>query len=167
MFPCYRYIEMEKKEFETFVGSIRHKLLMSAYRHLGNTDDAEDVVQDTVLKLWAMRCQLGEHDSPEKLAMLIVHRLCLNNIRNAMRSGDMKDVAYMVSPEEHYISCEEDRRIMEAVETLPDKQQMILRMKHIEGFETFEIAHITGMKEDAVRANLSRARKKIMKYFGL
>lgn len=51
------------------------------------------------------------------------------------------------------------QEILEVIGTLPDLQQSILRMKHLEGFEVEEIARLTGSTPVAVRTNLSRARK--------
>jgi translation elongation factor TU len=58
-----------------------------------------------------------------------------------------------------------EEKVMQLIATLPDAQQAILRMKHIDGLETSEIASITGSSEEAIRKNLSRARKRILKMF--
>jgi len=54
---------------------------------------------------------------------------------------------------------------MRIIDQLPEIQQNILRMKHIDGFEIEEIVGITGSKPEAVRMNLSRARKKVRDVF--
>ena len=51
------------------------------------------------------------------------------------------------------------------MEQLPGLQQTILRMKHVDGFEVKEIAELTGSSPEAVRVNLSRARKKVKELF--
>ena len=55
--------------------------------------------------------------------------------------------------------------VMQIIDRLPDLQQSILRMKHIDGFEIDEIAEITGSRPESVRMNLSRARKKVKEMF--
>ena len=57
------------------------------------------------------------------------------------------------------------QEILEVIGTLPDLQQSILRMKHLEGFEVEEIARLTGSTPVAVRTNLSRARKRVKEQF--
>ena len=52
-------------------------------------------------------------------------------------------------------------RVRFLISKLPTLQQVIIRMKDIEGYELAEIAEITGSQVEAVRMNLSRARKKI------
>jgi RNA polymerase sigma-70 factor (ECF subfamily) len=56
-------------------------------------------------------------------------------------------------------------QVMKIINRLPELQQTILRMRHIEGFEIDEIAAITGSTNEAIRMNLSRARKKVKEFF--
>ena len=51
------------------------------------------------------------------------------------------------------------------IKRLPDGQQIILRMKHIDGMETSEIAQMIGSTDGAVRVQLSRARNKVSELF--
>ncbi len=161
---------MEQKDFEIEVSRIRPHLLQQALRYLGNSDDAEDVTQETLLKLWSMRQQLEQYHSTEALAMTMTKHLCFNRLRTAvypMCDWSKDDISDGETPEDSYIEKEEERRILEAMKTLPDVQQATLRMKHIDGLEVSEIARITGTSEVGVRTNLSRARKKMLNYFGI
>ena len=63
------------------------------------------------------------------------------------------------------MDAEETSEVMRLIGLLPDMQQTVLRMKHVEGLEIDEIAQMIGSKPDAVRQNLSRARKKIRDQF--
>ena len=56
-------------------------------------------------------------------------------------------------------------RIRQLISQLPAVQQTIIRMKDVEGYEIGEIAEITGSQVEAIRSNLSRARKKIREQF--
>ena len=55
--------------------------------------------------------------------------------------------------------------LLRAIDTLPSKQQIVLRLKHIEGMDVNEIAETIQMSEDAVYQNLSRARRAILNKF--
>lgn len=160
---------MQQKEFETLIRRIRWQLHHEALRLLADNDEAEDVTQEAVLKLWAMRRQLDEYHSVEALAMVMVRRLSLSRKRTAatisLTDCQQTDVSNDASPEELLIMQEEEAKVMQLIATLPDAQQAILRMKHIDGLETSEIASITGSSEEAIRKNLSRARKRILKMF--
>jgi RNA polymerase sigma-70 factor (ECF subfamily) len=101
--------------------------------------------------------------------MVMVRRLSLSRKRTAatisLTDCQQTDVSNDASPEEQLIMQEEEAKVMQLIATLPDAQQAILRMKHIDGLETSEIASITGSSEEAIRKNLSRARKRILKMF--
>ena len=151
---------MEQKDFEIFVLQTRLKLLRSAEILLKDADDAEDAVQDTVFKLWAMRNRLVE-----ALSMVVLRRICLNRLRRA--NFDLPPTVPDTEPsaEQRLIGREETERVEKLIASLPDKQQTVLRMKHADGLETATIAQLTGISEEAVRQNLSRARRRILKYF--
>lgn len=159
---------MEQKEFETEIWRIRRRLLSEAQRYLEDGDEAEDITQDAVLKLWYMRQQLDSYQSVEALAIVMVRRLALSKKRT--RIVPMADYATTEAithetPESQFVSQEEEAKVLKLLATLPDAQQAVLRMKHVDGLETSEIASIIGSSEEAVRKNLSRARKKIMEMF--
>lgn len=160
---------MEQKEFETLIRQIRPKLYAEALRLLTDGDEAEDVTQETVLKLWTIRQQLEAYRSVEALAVVMVRRLALSRKRVAttipLSNWQQTDTDSIDSPEDLLISREEETKVIKMISTLPDAQQTVLRMKHIDGLETSEIARITGSSEEAIRQNLSRARKKILKMF--
>lgn len=156
---------MNPKAFEIWIKELRPQLFLLSVRILGDEDEAEDVVQDTVLKLWSMEGRLDEYRSADALARVITRRLSLNAIRNKRHRRVSLEIPMSDSPEDRMINEEEEEREMELIRSLPDKQQAILRMKHIDGMEVSEIARITGMTRDAVRQNLSRARKKIISLF--
>ena len=155
---------MEQKAYEQWVWELRPRLVDTAAALLKSTDEAEDVVQETALKLWAMRQQLGDYRSPDALALTIVRRLCLNRLRGSRPSVQQETVSHY-TPEAELISHEEAARLLRLMERLPDAQQAVLRMKHLEGMEVAEIARTIGSTAEAVRQNLSRARRQIMKQF--
>lgn len=167
---CRIDVVMTQKEFEIKMKQLRPHLFLEAKRILGDEDAAEDMVQDAVLKLWFMRDRLDEYRSLRALSAVMMRHLCLNYLRNEKgRKGEMKlgtaPVVTDQSPEERLIAKEEERELMHLIQMLPDKQQSVLRMKHVDELETGEIARITGMTEPAVRKNLSRARMRILQHF--
>lgn len=145
---------------------MRRQLVGEAMKVLHDSDEAEDAVQDTVIKLWTMRDRLDEYRSVESLAMVVVRRLALNRLRGVRKVevGENREDGEL-SPEERFIHEEEQREMTLSIARLPDKQRAVLRMKHIEGLETEEIARLIGITEEAVRKNLSRARRALMRRF--
>ena len=158
----------QQKELERVIVGMRRRLMDEARRFLRNQDEAEDTVQDVVLKLWTMRDRLGDYRSVEAMAVVITRHLCLSRKRDYGKCLDLqalKETTGSGSPEQLLIGRETEGRLLELIDSLPDRQQAILRMKHVDGMETDEIAALTGMTADSVRQNLSRARRNIMKRF--
>jgi len=133
---------------------IRPRLHSEALRHLLGSDEAEDVAQEAVLKLWAMRQELDKYRSVEALAIVMTKRIALTRKRTRIIPlSDKQEIEIQESgtPETAIISREEEDRLLKMMSTLPDAQQTVLRMKHLDGLETSEIAHIIGCSEEAVR----------------
>lgn len=148
---------------------MRPALLRLAMHYTEDTDEAEDVIQDVLLKLWFLRERLDTYRSIDALAMVITRHLCINRKRGAHLDTVALEEGMHIgtddSPERILIKEEKMEELLALIATLPDLQQAILRMKHIEGFEVEEIARLTGSTPVAVRTNLSRARKKVREQF--
>ena len=160
---------MEKHVFEIEVQRMRPALLRMATHYTEDTDEAEDVVQETLLKLWFLRDRLSQYRNVEALAMVITKHLCINRKRGQhLVTVSLEEGLTIVSeqnPERRLMDEERMQELLELIATLPDLQQSILKMKHIEGMEVEEIARLTGSTPIAVRTNLSRARKKVREQF--
>jgi len=160
---------MELETFKTTVLPLREKLLKFSLKMTNEGADAEDIVQEAFLKLWYIREKLDGYNSVEALSVQVVKNLCLDRLR-AKHTDRMPENGEMLladtsSPEvllEQQDTVEVIRRI---IEKLPTLQQSIIRMKDVEGYELSEIAEITGTQVEAVRVNLSRARKKVREQF--
>lgn len=155
---------MEQEQFKKEILPLRDRLLSYARRLLGNRDDAEDVVQEVLLKLWFMRNDLERYDHIPALSLTIAKHLSLNLLKKNEREYDALDEnteAGDISPHTSLEQKDEAEHLLKIINRLPDLQQSILKMKHIDGLETNEIATLTGSAPEAVRMNLSRARKKV------
>ena len=115
---------MEQKEFETLIRQIRPKLHTEALRLLTDSDEAEDVTQETVLKLWTIREQLEAYRSVEALAVVMVRRLAFSRKRVAttipLADWQQTDTDSIDSPEDLLISQEEETKVIRMISTLPD-----------------------------------------------
>lgn len=171
---CFRsfvviLIEMELETFKITVLPIREKLIRLVWRMMEDRSDAEDIVQETFLKLWQIRGKLDDYRSVEALAMQIAKNLTLDKLKQHRPEGpDITSLSLdsgIRNPEEELEQRDAVIRIRLLISRLPSLQQAIIRMKDIEGYELAEIAEITGSQVEAVRVNLSRARKKIREQF--
>lgn len=164
------YMQMTTKEFEILARTLRPRILKTSRQIVGSDDDAEDIVQDTMLKLWELRDDLGEYRSVEALATIVAKRLSLNFIRRqhpsaldeAVQTADSEPTA-----EEQMILHQRNSYIDSVLSKLPDSQQSLLRMRHIEGYDNAEIARVLGSNEGAVRTALCRARRRVAELFDI
>jgi len=156
---------MELNQFKITVVPLRGKLLNYARKLTDDSSDAEDVVQEVMLKLWNIRQKLEEYNSIEALAVRITHNLCMDMWRSKRTDQVSLDqvpvVSQTVNPERVLEGNDEIRLMREIISSLPTLQQTIIRIKDIEEYETEEIAQITGCSSESIRSNLSRARKKV------
>ena len=146
---------MTQEEFKDEVGRLRPKLLGVARRYVGD-EDAEDVVQDVLLRLWQM---LGQLRLPiDALASVLTRNMAVSLLRRQPRP---QPDASMMADEGDAGDDERLARILSVIEGLPPLQQTILRLRHMEGMELRDIAALTGSSEVAVRKALSRARQAV------
>lgn len=148
---------------------MRERLLLYARKLLDDPDDAEDVVQEVFLKLWYTRDVLDRYQNLPALATRIAQRLCLNRLKTRGRiEGDLSECLALSDDTTPYTQLERKEnveRVMRIIDMLPGLQQAILRMRHVDGLEVDEIAGLTGSTPEAIRMNLSRARKRVRDQF--
>jgi RNA polymerase sigma factor (sigma-70 family) len=161
---------MDAKEFKERVLPVSQKIFRYANRLLNNEHDAEDVVQEIWLKLWDMRVQLGNIRSIEAFAYRMTRNLCLDKIKlkKPQYYDDREDGAYRYEeadqrpdPGSRLEMKDTVERVNQIVGRLPEQQKTLLQMRDVEGLEYEEIADITGLEINAIRVNISRARKKV------
>ncbi len=159
---------MTTTEFEILARNLQPRLVRTARAIVG--DEAEDVAQETMLKLWSLRDSLDEYRSVEALAVLMSRRMAINAVRDrhpGRLTGLEEAQATVESAEEAVISRQRSEYVDSVLASLPDTQQTLLRLRHIEGYDNASIAQLLGTSEGAVRTALSRARRAVAKVFDI
>ncbi len=145
------------------VKAMRPTLLSVARGILGSNEEAEDVVQDAMLRLWQLR------DEPimnvRGFARVVVRNLSLSKVRRKRATVDIARADIANDEESELIRNEQIDRMMELVDALPTMQQTVLRMRHMQEMTMADIASLIGTSEAAVRQSLSRARRSIVEQF--
>lgn len=163
------YIRMDIVEFKRIVIKLRPSLLLVARDITGNIQDAEDVVQDVCLKIWHFRERFSEFQNVEAYGTTMVKNLSIDRVRSRKSSTDEMELMKQESNTRLPDSLLEEKEVHEAIHriinTLPPLQHRILQLKDIEGYETDEIAELMGIAPEAVRNNLSRARKRVRELY--
>jgi RNA polymerase sigma-70 factor (ECF subfamily) len=154
---------METATFNNEIVGISDKLYRLAKSILHDGEAAKDAVQDLHLKLWEKRNELGDVRKLPAFAMRSMRNLCLDLLRKSREEEELSLLSEDKSPNPYQESEQKDMvaRVRYFIERLPELQRTIIQMRDVEELEIREIAYITEISENAVSANLSRARQKI------
>ena len=145
---------MTTEAFQQQAGELRKQLVSIAHKYMGNTDEAEDIAQDAMIKLWLMREQLTLPIAG--MASIVTRNLCIDALR---KKHHTIDIAQLPDEADFSDDGEQIEQLLKVIDSLPSTQRTILRMRHLQGMEMREIALVLGSTEVAVRKTLSRARK--------
>ena len=160
---------MDRQQFERTVAVYRRDFHALALKILGNSDDAEDVAQETLLRLWDIADRLGDYTSVKSLGMLVTRNKCIDRIRAARPTAPLDEADgpddEAPPPDHRLIEADAERTRNRLLDQLPEMQRRVITLRHVEGLDTPEIAEITGQREDAVRVTLSRARRRLKELF--
>jgi RNA polymerase sigma factor (sigma-70 family) len=161
---------MIARDFKTNILPVSKKLLRFATLFLKDEDEAKDVVQDVFLKLWQKRDELEKVDNIEAFAMRMTRNRCLDVIRasktitiSAETDRKLKEESVDVHKQVEFI--ESANQIKKLINQLPDLQRTVMYLRDIEQLTYDEIAETTELQLNAIRVNLSRARKKVRDEF--
>ena len=160
---------MEKEEFCILARQLRGDILTLSRRFLKEESEAEDNVQDTLLKLWTVREKLDEVRSVKALAHAVCKNLCISKLRKRrIFPMELSDEIRLISTHDSEWMLEEKENaqwLEDSIAGLPAAQMQILRMSQQDGLENNEIAEVLGISETTVRTALCKARKKLLEQF--
>jgi RNA polymerase sigma-70 factor (ECF subfamily) len=143
---------------------MKDKLYRLALRMLFNEQDAEDVVQETMIRIWDRREEWGQWNSLEAYCVTAVKNRCLDRLRRQSLRPVREDWdinSNEKDPHEKMVAKETFVQIRKCMDELPQNQQLVVQLREIEGLSYNEIAEVLGMSLDQVKVNLFRARNAI------
>ena len=157
---------MQASDFKQLFLPCHRKLFSVAYRLMSNAQAAEDMVQETFLKLWMQHDKMEKVDNPEAYSITVLRRIFYDKMRVGHLQEVDKDVGSLQISSSQNISkqleeADEYQRIRLLITHLPEPQARIMLMRDIEDCSFEEISTETGLTEVNIRSILSRARKKI------
>ena len=164
---------MKNISFKTDVLPMKDKLFRLAFRITLNQQDAEDVVQETLIKIWNRHDQWDEIESLEAWAMTIARNMALDVLRKQDNHRTVsldEPITQHPSPITHtpYEQMMEKERIAmvrNLMNSLPEKQRTAMQLRDFEDKSYKEIAAIMQISEDQVKINIFRARQFIKKTY--
>lgn len=163
---------MKKIDFRTDVLPLKNILFRLAQRITLNREEAEDVVQETMIKMWNVRNEWQAIESLEAYSLRICRNLAIDrtkkmSFRNLslderqQEGHERPDASFAASPERQAVVHDKFETVRKLIETLPEKQRSIIQLRDFEGKPYKEIAGILGITEEQVKVYLFRARQTI------
>lgn len=155
---------MENISFRTTVLPLSDRLYRLALRITMNRAEAEDVVQDTLLKVWEHRNEWEQINNLEAFAIATCRNRALDIVKRAGRNTEnLNEMAHFSSqtPQEQLEATEQISLVRRLMDELPEVQRTIMLLRDIEGKTYQEIAEMLEISETQVKVYLHRARTKI------
>ena len=160
---------MKKISFQNDILPLKNELYRLALRITLNPAEAEDVVQETMIKIWNRRDQWDEIESIEAFSLTICRNLAVDKMRKIEGqnqsldevANDAPDRSYSSNPEEQAMQQDRIELIRRLIGQLPEKQRSAMQLRDFEGKSYKEIAAIMGISEEQVKVNIFRARQAI------
>ena len=158
---------MEASQFKAIFLPCHRKLYVVAWHLTRNKQAAEDLIQETFLRLWTRRHLLTDIENPEAYSIMTLRRIFYdvkrikhieeteNEVSAMQYSGETNDLNDCIEAKDQW------QRIRAMILALPDPQGRVMLMRDVEGRTYEEISAETGLTEVNLRSVLSRARKKI------
>ena len=163
---------MKKISFRNDVLPLKNELYRLALRITLNHAEAEDVVQETMIKVWNRRDRWDELESIEAFCLTICRNIAIDKTKKAenqnqslMDVHDAPDHSYTSNPEEQAMQQDRISLIRRLIDTLPEKQRSCMQLRDFEGKSYKEIAKILDVSEEQVKINIFRARQTIKQKF--
>jgi len=135
---------------------------------LNNKQEAEDIVQETLIKLWIKKEELNKISNIEAWSMTIVKNASYDVLRKVKKfnlAGFESDLEKLSSdsPELSLNRSEDLNRIRQMIYELPERQQQLVFLRDIEGHSYLEISNFMGIDQNLVKVVLFRARENLRK----
>ena len=154
--------EQIEKEAEEILDIHGNSIIRLAISYLHNKEDEEDILQETMIKFVTVR-PVFENDAHRKAWLM---RVASNLAKNRIDYNKVRDTMELNEEIAGEVQQDLDRgdtykAIWDAVRSLPVYQREAIHLFYQEGYQTSEIAVITGRREATVRSDLKRARDKL------
>jgi RNA polymerase sigma-70 factor, ECF subfamily len=165
--------------FEQLVHAHDHAVLRLAFRITGSETDAQDIYQETFLKIYEKLSSFRFESCFSTWIYRIVTNLCLDHLRknrnrretSAIKvnaEGEEYDLLNQLSdhsaannPEQHLLSRELSVRILCALQGLTPRERMIFELKHFQGLKLRTVSEILNSSEGSIKTTLFRATQKL------
>lgn len=161
---------MQELSFRNDILPLKDKLFRLALRITFDRAEAEDVVQETLIRVWNKRDEWPQFGSIEAYCLTVAKNLAIDrserkDAHTLELTPDMEQVFDAPSPYESLVNKERMALIHRLMNELPEKQRLVMQLRDVEGQSYKEIAAVLNLTEEQVKVNLFRARQKVKQKF--
>lgn len=167
---------MSTISFRNDILPLKNQLYRLALRITLDSAEAEDIVQDTLIKVWNRRDTWDTIDNIEAFCFTICRNLALDSVKRQSHQNvsldemiENQDTSRFSSQplavEPSAVAKDQLRIVRQIVDSLPEKQRSCIQLRDFEGKSYKEIAKIMDITEDQVKVNIFRGRKTIKEKF--
>lgn len=160
------------RAFEELIAPQEKRMYAVALRMCGNRDDAQDCLQDAMLRVFRALPNFKGESAFSTWAYRITVNACLDAIRRRKSKpnsslDDLLDEGYSPqadeseTPEEQLLARERKRTVMEAIEELPEDMRSAVVLRDVDGFSYEDIAKMLEINVGTVKSRISRARERL------
>lgn len=155
-------------ELVHIISPFQNKLFRYALRIVGDHMEAEDVIQELLIKIWKKKDQFLQVSNKEAWCMTLTRNMSIDKTRKKKyRTANIDDFHFIKdsasSPYQKLESQDNLGRIGSIISELNEKQQTVIHLRDIEGYSYKEISDITGYTVDQIKIYLHRARLQLRK----
>lgn len=160
---------MQEINFHDDVLPLKDKLFRVAFRITFQREEAEDIVQETLIRAWNRRKELSDVKSLEAFCVTIAKNLALDacekkSTQHVELSAE-HDQAIASTPYDQLVESERMELLQKFLSQLSDSQRDVFYLRDVEGKSYQEIAETLQLSEEQVKVYLFRARQKIRQQF--
>lgn len=162
---------MNNVSFRNDVLPLKNALYRLALRITLSREEAEDIVQDTLIKVWNKRDNWQSVENIEAYSMTVCRNLALDATRRKDNNNEPIDKRLTETPDrtsdphEEMIRKDKMEMVRRLVDRLPEKQRSCMQLRDFEGKPYREIAKTLEITEEQVKVNIFRARRSIKQQF--
>jgi RNA polymerase sigma-70 factor (ECF subfamily) len=160
---------LHKAQYERLFKSHYRHLVNFSRQYVGHDDSCEDIVQKVFIRLWEKRADIDPDQGVVSYLFTAVRNRSLNHLRDSKKYRNElldiecaeMDVAFEV---DHLAMDELERKIAEALESLPEKCRLVFEMSRFQDMKYREIAEALAISSKTVEAHMSKAIRSLRQH---
>ncbi len=157
--------------FQNDILPLKNQLYRLALRITLDSAESEDIVQETLIKVWDRRESWTDIDNIEAFCFTICRNKALDYVRSVSSRNESLDVSQNERPDTSYtpsqqtVFSDQMAMVRHIVDSLPEKQKSCIQLRDFEGKSYKDISRLLDMTEEQVKINIFRGRKTIKEKF--